>query len=81
MIWTIGDVYRAKTGELLEVLAFTETECRFRMLDPKTLQGSDFLLEGPIENLKALETEMQLQKIDLETYVPTGLVKNEIRNE
>jgi hypothetical protein len=72
MEYKIGDVYRTKTGEILEVGEFKNNEFCFRMRHPVTLEMQEQALYGPIENLHELEG-YGLEKIDLKTYEPTGL--------
>lgn len=73
MAFNIGEVYRAKSGEILEVMEFTDTCCNFRMRDPKTLEPTEFMLEGPLDGLDGFAQGLKLEKIDLKTYAPTGL--------
>lgn len=75
MTFQIGDVFRAKTGEIVEVLEFTKTLCRFGIRHPETLELTDFEIEGPLENLSGWCEDAGLEKIDLKTYKPTGLSK------
>lgn len=77
MTWNVGDVFRSKTGELLKVMEFSETQCKFQMLNPLTTEPTRYFLEGPIKSLKGMHDELKLELIDLKTYVPTGLVKGE----
>ena len=68
-------MYRAKTGELLQLLKLTETEGEFQMLDPKTKEPSSFVLNGPREGLEKMAEEMKLEPVvDLAAHKPTGLI-------
>jgi hypothetical protein len=73
--WNVGDVYRAKTGEIVEVLAFTNDKSVFKLLNPNTMEDTNYYLEGPLKNLEGWSKAVGLKKIDRKTYVPTGLVK------
>ena len=73
--WEIGRVYRAKTGELLQLLRLTETECFFQMLDPKTKEPAPYELGGPREGLEDMRTAMGLEPVeDIQAHKPTGLI-------
>jgi len=76
MSYNIGDVYRARTGEILEVAEFKNDEFCFRVRHPETLEMTERALYGEIEKLAEFVTGVGLEKIDLKTYKPTGLVKS-----
>lgn len=75
MKYKVGDVYRAKTGELLEVAEFEGNEFCFRVRDPVTTEYAEGAIYGPVQNLNKFINDAGLEKIDLTTYIPTGLVK------
>jgi hypothetical protein len=62
--WNIGDTYRARTGEILEVAEFDRKEFCFRVRHPITLEYSEEALYGPLENLERWAEEVGLQKIE-----------------
>lgn len=71
----MGRVYRAKSGELLQLLEINEELGRFQMLDPKTKEPSDFTLDGPREGLDEMAEAMGLEPIaDIKEHKPTGLI-------
>lgn len=80
-VWQVGDVYRARTGEILEVDDFNEKEFIFKVRDPVTLEFIEdgARLRGPIQNIHKFSKMVGLEKIDLKTYKPTGLVENKNR--
>ena len=49
--WEIGRVYRAKGGELLQLLELTEKIGRFQMLGPKTKEPSPLQWKVPEKGL------------------------------
>ncbi len=77
MKWKVGDFYRSKTGEVLQVLEFTKDEARFLALDPLTLEPTDYELHGPLWSIELWAKECGIEKINIETYKPTGLVEDE----
>jgi hypothetical protein len=72
--WNIGDVYRAMTGEILEVAPFPDDQFCFRVRHPVTLELQKNAIYGPLHALEAFAQKTQLEKIDISNYVPTGLV-------
>lgn len=74
MTFQVGEVYRTKSGEILEVMEFTKKHCNFRMRDPRTLAPTNLMLEGPLSNLNEFAEGLKLKKIDVKTFKPTGLV-------
>lgn len=74
MAWQIGDVYQAKTGEILEVGEFTAKEFQLKVRDPRTLELTDKALYGDIKILDNFAEASGFKKIDLKTFVPVGLM-------
>lgn len=72
-VWIKGDVYKAKTGEILEVDDFSTTEFFMLVRHPLTLEVAEYRLQGPIGALDKFAEDSGFEKINLATHKPTGL--------
>lgn len=77
MKYPIGQIYRAKTGELLEALLFTDERFIFRFLHPNTMEKTQYTASGPLFELTSWALEIELTPIDIKTHIPTGLIPGE----
>lgn len=68
-----GQVWRANSGVLMHIRKLSDKP-EIEILNPKTKERSGFYLDGKLENFEQLLIKTDSKLIDLETYVPTGLV-------
>lgn len=70
-----GDVFRAKTGELLRLIYLDFDVFQMDILHPQTTEPTGKYIEGTSAKWESWSSDAELTKIDLKTYTPTGLIE------